>query len=148
MTLLCVFLGHKSSSAETWNCGYFFSRCGRCGADMIRSNEAFRPVPRGHRVVWKAGHYHEHSVAPDHRRTLPILHEAADRPAAQPTLGAWHRELLHLASAANGESGPPRLPKPAEAEHEERPYPWIFAAALIAGAGLQTLLRLPDSRGF
>lgn len=37
-----------------WNAGYWFSRCGRCGCDLIRRGGGrWRVPPKGLRVVWK-----------------------------------------------------------------------------------------------
>src|SRR3712207_1807022 len=54
MTLLCRLWRHAATPSEIWNAGLFFSRCRRCGHDMVRRPEqAWKPVPRGQHVVWR-----------------------------------------------------------------------------------------------
>jgi uncharacterized C2H2 Zn-finger protein len=36
------------------NRGQCFTRCSRCGADLVRRKGFWGPVPKGFRIVWKA----------------------------------------------------------------------------------------------
>lgn len=51
--LLCGSGLHRPSPAVVWNGGYGFTRCARCGRDMVRSLLCGWRVPKGHRVVWR-----------------------------------------------------------------------------------------------
>lgn len=54
MSLLCRYGFHRPESWEVWNQGYYFTRCGRCGADLIRTASGKWHVPKGRKVVWRA----------------------------------------------------------------------------------------------
>lgn len=55
MRPICQVLGHPRPPSGIWNNGYFFSRCPRCGAELIKSGESSRwmDVPKGYRITWK-----------------------------------------------------------------------------------------------
>ena len=53
MSILCRVAGHSPVPSNVWNHGYFFTRCDSCGCEMIGRGGAWRPVPRGYRVVWR-----------------------------------------------------------------------------------------------
>jgi hypothetical protein len=50
--LMCRIGCHRPASAARWNQGYGFTRCGRCGVDLVRSLLGDWHVPERHRVVW------------------------------------------------------------------------------------------------
>jgi hypothetical protein len=51
---LCAVGGHLAEPGATWNHGYAFSRCRRCGREIVRSLFGrWRLPPRGFRVVWR-----------------------------------------------------------------------------------------------
>jgi len=56
MTVRCSLSGHSPARTSVENQGFHFSRCIRCGHDMIRSatslSAQWRPVPDGFRVDW------------------------------------------------------------------------------------------------
>jgi CheY-like chemotaxis protein len=54
MSMLCALRGHAPGPHQVSNRGYTFAICRRCGADLILRNEAWQPVPKGYRIVWKA----------------------------------------------------------------------------------------------
>jgi hypothetical protein len=54
MSLLCRLGLHRAAPGEVWNRGWFFSRCRRCGADLVRTAAGKWHVPKGRRIVWKA----------------------------------------------------------------------------------------------
>lgn len=53
-SLLCDLGRHKAGSLAHWNDGYYFSKCRRCGRDLVRTAFGRWTVPRGYRVVWTA----------------------------------------------------------------------------------------------
>lgn len=60
MRFLCRVLTHRIAPHISHNQGFAFSRCRRCGRDMIRSSASqessdWRNVPAGFRVVWSGG---------------------------------------------------------------------------------------------
>ncbi len=55
MGLFCQLTGHRARPMPTWNRGYYFSRCRRCGADLIRTAFGRWEEARGFRVVWSPG---------------------------------------------------------------------------------------------
>ena len=58
MTLLCNLAGHAPAPVDLVNQGFAFSRCRRCGDDLIRSaavpTARWTAVPEGFRVAWRA----------------------------------------------------------------------------------------------
>ena len=81
MRLFCSLGWHLPKRAARWNNGYYFTKCGRCGHDLVRTARGRWRVPQGHRVVWPAG--------------LDEEQRAGDKPLrAQPQVAT--------ASAANG----------------------------------------------
>lgn len=144
MSILCMLGGHEASPTEIYNAGYYFSRCRRCGEDMMRWGAAWHLVPRGHRIVWKAGSHH-HSIEADYGLHLPILHRESNLPAVKPRWASWDRRLVRsrrraAAAAAPGGAG-------ATAERDEHQYPYLLALAALVGAGLQLVLTLGGGRG-
>lgn len=128
MSMLCRLGGHEAAEGEVWNQGYYFSRCRRCGRDMIRAGADWQVVPEGHRVVWKNG-WHRHSVQADYRSNLPAVPNAS-------AFRAWERSVSDVAGPGIGQTA-----RAAEPEHEEEAYPYLLALAAIAGGGLQMLMR-------
>lgn len=53
MSLVCRLKGHDPSPDEVCNGGRCFTRCRRCGADLVKEEDGWQPVPKGYRVVWK-----------------------------------------------------------------------------------------------
>lgn len=54
MPLLCDLGRHRPEPVARWNNGYYFTRCARCGEDLVRTAYGRWHVPRGYRVVWQA----------------------------------------------------------------------------------------------
>jgi hypothetical protein len=54
MPLLCELGWHRADPLARWNHGYYFSKCGRCGRDLVRTAFAGWQVPHGFKVVWQA----------------------------------------------------------------------------------------------
>jgi hypothetical protein len=53
LRLLCQFGLHSPEPDPVWNRGFWFSRCERCGADLVRTAAGKWHVPKGRKVVWK-----------------------------------------------------------------------------------------------
>lgn len=54
MNIFCRAGWHKATAITLWNGGYYFSCCARCERPLIRPTKgAWRPVPKGYKVVWK-----------------------------------------------------------------------------------------------
>jgi CheY-like chemotaxis protein len=53
-TITCAIRGHAPGAEQSRNGGLTFARCRRCGADLVRKEGVWHPVPRGYRVVWRA----------------------------------------------------------------------------------------------
>lgn len=52
--LLCRFERHMPAPFPRWNDGYYFSKCLRCGEDLVRVAGERWQRPHGFRVVWSA----------------------------------------------------------------------------------------------
>lgn len=102
----CHLTGHQPGD-EIWNEGYFFTRCTRCGRDMMRADGPWRTVPSKYRVVWRSG-YHRHAVPSDFGRRLPV-------PA---TLLREQRAKLPRASVGSVMLSPPTCPDAGPGERE------------------------------
>ena len=120
MRILCHIHSHQPGCSGTWNQGFCFSRCERCGSDLIRSGGGWEPVPQGHRVVWKSGP-HRHSLQDGFRRGVPV-----------PSTGPLRPRCGEQAPATRDGNGP---------EEEDGSYPYALDLAAVVGAGLQLLLR-------
>ena len=55
MRLLCSLGLHVPKGSVRWNHGYYFTKCARCGRDLVRTAHGRWHVPQGQRVVWQAG---------------------------------------------------------------------------------------------
>lgn len=53
MGLLCALGRHRPEPWPRWNAGYYFSRCGRCGRDLVRTTYGSWYVPKGCKIVWE-----------------------------------------------------------------------------------------------
>lgn len=53
MGLLCALGRHRPEPWPRWNAGYYFSRCGRCGRDLVRTTYGSWYVPKGCKIVWQ-----------------------------------------------------------------------------------------------
>ena len=146
MSLLCALGGHEAADTETYNGGYYFSRCRRCRCDMIRSGAVWKEVPRGHKVVWKGG-CHSHSMEPDYAPVLPAVHREANLPATKAPFASWGRQLVQVAmpALARTNQGGARAAM-TEEEREERSYPSLLAFVAVVGAGLQLVLSVRGMR--
>ncbi len=70
MNLLCTLMGHQRALPAVHNAGYAFTRCTRCGADLMRERRGpWRAVPPGMQVVWRTPAEHRAS----HREGKPPM---------------------------------------------------------------------------
>src|SRR5688500_1392207 len=51
-SLRCLAGWHSPETVAHWNHGYYFSRCRRCGIDLVRTAYSGWQVPKGAKVVW------------------------------------------------------------------------------------------------
>lgn len=51
-SLRCLAGWHRAEPVVHWNHGYYFTRCRRCGNDLVRTAYSRWKVPKGYRVVW------------------------------------------------------------------------------------------------
>jgi CheY-like chemotaxis protein len=51
--ILCAIRGHAPGPEQIRNRGIDFTRCRRCGADLVRKRGGWQAVPTGYRVVWR-----------------------------------------------------------------------------------------------
>lgn len=138
MNLLCHMVGHRGSGRETYNGGYFFARCGRCNGDLIRDGREWKPVPPGHRVVWKAGR-HSHAMAPDYAHALPVVAASGEAAARRPAARRARKGVLVPVR-------PPRVSATAFDDEQEPALPG-FLLLLVTAAGAAGALRLLSRRG-
>ncbi len=141
MNLLCHAAGHRGLDRETYNGGYFFARCARCKGDLVRDGRGWKAVPRGHRVVWKAGR-HSHSLQPDYAHALPIVAASGEAEACPPARRGARRGALVRVKAS-------RRAAPAVQDEQEAELPRfiLLLAALAGAAGALRLLSRPARRG-
>jgi hypothetical protein len=130
----CTIAGHQADGGHVYNSGYYFSACRRCGRHLVRSPHGdWGPVPRGHRVVWKAGRG-SHSLEADYAGVLPVALEA---PAPSRPRRATGRALIRAQPRRAFAAGPAGA---IEEEGEDYRHPRLLLAAVIVGAGLKLLL--------
>lgn len=53
MSIACRISGHRAEPGRIWNDGYYFGKCVRCAADLVRRGRDWQPVPKGFRIVWR-----------------------------------------------------------------------------------------------
>ena len=139
MNVGCTIAGHHAGRGHVYNSGYYFSACRRCGRHLVRSAHGeWGPVPRGHRVVWRAGPG-SHSLEADYSGVLPL---ALDPPAPAKPRRATGRALIRMK---------PRLAEGGSAcaledEGGDYRHPRLLLAAVVVGAGLKLLLGLTLGR--
>ena len=140
MSIICALGGHEAAAGETYNSGYWFSRCRRCQCDMIRAGGSWETVPQGHRVVWRSAG--THSIPTDFAHVLPVLHPSANLPMVKPRFASWQRGLVGSRRKVEAKREAPEVPA-------EPHFPLLLIVATIGGAGLQCLFSLSGrSPGF
>lgn len=97
--LLCAIGWHHAAPGGRWNRGYCFSRCVRCGRDMIRGDGGEWRVPSGYRVVWKRRDEVLPARSPRTSANPPGLSQATTFPAdfmnEESEASDWFSELPH-----------------------------------------------------
>lgn len=53
MSLVCKVRRHSAASTVISNAGYNFTRCTRCGVDLLELHGVWSLAPKGFRIVWK-----------------------------------------------------------------------------------------------
>ena len=53
MVMRCLSGHHVPVPGGVRNQGFEFSHCAACRRDLVRSNQSWKPVPSGFRVVWR-----------------------------------------------------------------------------------------------
>ncbi len=93
MSTQCTAGKHDAAPGAVRNQGFEFSRCRRCGRDLIRSNAKWTTVPTGFRVVWR-----RHAPTPRENAAQLLLNlPAAGRALALPA--GRQRPASRLAAA-------------------------------------------------
>lgn len=133
MNVGCTIAGHAADHAQVYNSGYYFSACRRCGLPLLRSaHDDWRPVPSGHRVVWKSGPG-SHSLDADYSGVLPVaLDPAVPRRPRRLTGRALIRTSPAKAAIA--------IAGPGEEAFDDHRHPRLLLAALFLGAGIKLVL--------
>jgi hypothetical protein len=148
MNPICALAGHKAAPGPVYNSGFHFGRCRRCRGALVRTGSDWRPVPKGHRIVWKAGR-HSHSLEPDYADVLPVLHREANLPAVRAPFASWCRELVRPRRRRRAESDPLLASAEAAEARADAQYPTLLVLAALVGAGFQLLFGLrPRRAGF
>ena len=89
--LRCRWGRHKPDPVARWNHGYYFSRCRRCGVDLVRTDYGRWEPPRGFRVVWRSSRP-EHALGADLVEAVKI-EAATPAPAPVPAPEPGEEEL-------------------------------------------------------
>ena len=145
MNLICALAGHGAARNSVYNSGFHFGRCRRCRRALVRAGPDWRPVPKGHRIVWKAGR-HSHSLEPDYADVLPILHREANLPAVRPPFASWCRQLVRLRRQRGTERDPLVAAATAAEARADAQYPSLLVLAALVGAGVQLLFGFRPQR--
>lgn len=138
MNPICALAGHAAAPNPVYNSGFHFGRCRRCRRALVRAGPDWRPVPKGHRIAWKAGR-HSHSLEPDYADVLPILHREANLPAVRAPFASWCRELVRLRRKRRTERDPLVAAAAAAEARADAQYPALLVVAALVGAGFQLL---------
>jgi hypothetical protein len=145
MNPICVLAGHQAPRDPVYNSGFHFGGCRRCGRALVRAGPDWRPVPKGHRIVWKSGR-HSHSLEPDYADVLPILHREANLPAVRAPFASWCRELVRLRRQRRAGRDPLVAAAAAAEARADAQYPALLVLAALVGAGFQLLFGLGPRR--
>jgi len=74
MNISCLLGHHSAVPSEVRNQGFHFTQCRCCGRDLIGMHGAWKSVPKGFRVVWKAADAPIAAAVPQRLvRNLPVL---------------------------------------------------------------------------
>lgn len=128
MPLTCELGWHSPDPLARWNHGYYFSKCTRCGRDLVRTAYSGWKVPKGVRVVWQA----EPPAGWQSADLVPATSTAEAAPDAEAAPAAALQEPEPLAAPAPppeepeaetiaAPSAPPERVEPEAAGDEEAP---------------------------
>lgn len=148
MNPICALAGHEAGSDYVYNSGFHFGRCRRCQRALVRAGPDWRPVPKGHRIVWKSGR-HSHSLDTDYAGVLPVLHREANLPAVRSPFASWCRELARGRRRRRAGRDPLTGAAVAAEARADAQYPTLLVLAALVGAGFQLLFGMgPRRAGF
>lgn len=113
MPLLCELGWHRPRPLARWNNGYYFTKCSRCGCDLVRTTYGGWQEPQGFRVVWQAH-------APANSNAAAGLVRERDEEAASSELPI--QEVLRHLQNGDAEAEPAdKVEETLPAEVEEEP---------------------------
>lgn len=103
--LACSLGWHAPDPLARWNDGYYFTRCRRCGTDLVRTAFSKWHEPHGYRVVWQRH-------PPPDAVTAALVAEAAgeEAPAEELPIEAVLRQLREDDEAAGAVEPSPEDP--------------------------------------
>jgi hypothetical protein len=113
MPLLCELGWHKADPLARWNAGYYFSTCGRCGRDLVRTAYGGWRVPKGFKVVWQA--------QPPESLTPVELVPEAPRSELPPSPQEQHEQIPEQRNADNEQEQPEQLRSEPDQDLDEDP---------------------------
>lgn len=146
--LLCEFGWHQAMPSKRWNGRYCFSRCARCGVDMVSTPSGKWRVPKGYKIVWKPKPQPPKAASWESKRPIPSSRTwnadaeappkkapaAQERPIIQKTLPpVVARPPFHGAFADSDEI----MLRPMPAVSERRAPPLSTRAAITEQATLR-----------
>lgn len=142
--LLCRLGRHDPAPRVRWNEGYYFTRCRRCGADLIRTAYGRWQVPNGFRIVWA-------SKRPTSVETVAIHREqSAGRTPSAVSAPPPVRPVTFVPDFMDDEeadtSWQQHLPPPVEEEQQAQQEP--IASADTGGPAAAILVESRPSRGY
>ncbi len=114
---------HRPDPVAHWNDGYYFTRCLRCGEDLVRTAYSGWQVPKGYKVVWQG----KPPPGKPSADLVPAEQEPAAAPAAASGPAAMRGRLRHL-NAETLDHVPPR-PTPARSDEVAAPPAAAHAAS-------------------
>jgi hypothetical protein len=120
MPLLCELGWHRADPLARWNAGYYFTTCGRCGRDLVRTAYGGWRVPKGFKIVWQA-------KPPEGATAAELVPDPDAQPASGDQMELPIQEVLRhmeaeeqaleaFADAAEEEAEPVRHENPADHE--------------------------------
>jgi hypothetical protein len=146
VNLLCRLGRHRPRGIPRWNDGFYFTTCGRCGCDLVRTAFQSWHVPSGYRVVWSdrppAGRPDVALIPKDEEASAEAPAERAQPSDPGPGPAIFVPEPLPdpvaapAAQVASSEPPAEAPPAPAESAAAERPAEAVVPPAAPAGRRL------------
>lgn len=117
LPLLCELGWHRPRPLARWNNGYYFTKCSRCGCDLVRTTYGGWQEPQGFRVVWQA-----HAPA-NSNAAAGLVREREEREEAASSELPIQEVLRHLQSGDAEAVGEDHTEEVLPAEADEEPAP-------------------------